>query len=63
MNIELKDYFAGKALQGLLANGMPIEIDNLVITSLRIADVMIKHKTKLEGLQHIINSKQIESDL
>ena len=41
MSIELKDYFAGQVLQGLLANGTSIEIDHLVITSYHIADKMM----------------------
>ena len=61
MNIELKDYFAGQALQGLLANGTGIEIDHLVMTSYHISDKMIQHKNELEGLHHIVNSKQIEN--
>lgn len=62
MNIELKDYFAGQALQGLLANGTGIEIDHLVMTSYHISDKMIQHKNELEGLHHIVNSKQIENE-
>ena len=63
MNIELKDYFAGQALQGLLANGTGIEINHLVMTSYHIADKMIQHKNESEGLHHIVNSKQIENTL
>jgi hypothetical protein len=68
MNIELKDYYAGKALQGLLANGLlangtGMKIDYLVMTSYHIADKMIQHKNESENLQNIINSKQIESNL
>lgn len=63
MNIELKDYYAGKALQGLLANGTGIRIDHLVMTSYHIADKMIQHKNESENLESIINSKQIESNL
>ena len=62
MSIELKDYFAGQALQGLLANGTGIEIKHLVMTSYHIADKMIQHKNESEGLNHIINSKQIENE-
>ena len=63
MNIELKDYFAGQALQGLLANGTGIEINNLVMTSYHIAGKMIQHKNESENLQNVINSKQIENTL
>jgi hypothetical protein len=63
MNIELKDYYAAKALQGLLANGTGIEIDHLVMISYHLADKMIQHKNESENLQNIINSKQIESNL
>jgi hypothetical protein len=63
MNIELKDYYAGKALQGLLANGTGIEINHLIMTSYHIADKMIQHKNESENLENIINSKQIESNL
>jgi len=63
MNIELKDYFAGQVLQGLLANGTGIEVEHLVMTSYHIADKMIQYKNKSENLQNIINSKQIESNL
>jgi hypothetical protein len=68
MNIELKDYYAGKALQGLLANGLleygtATKIDYLVMISHHLADKMIQHKNESENLQNIINSKQIESNL
>jgi hypothetical protein len=63
MSIELKDYFAGQVLQGLLANGTGIEIDHLVMTSYHIADKMIQHKNESENLQNVINSKQIENTL
>ena len=63
MNIELKDYFAGQVLQGLLANGTGIEVEHLVMTSYHIADKMIQHKNESENLESIINSKQIKSNL
>ena len=68
MNIELKDYYAGKALQGLLANGLleygtATKIDYLVMISYHLADKMIQHKNESENIQNIINSKQIESNL
>jgi hypothetical protein len=68
MNIELKDYYAGKALQGLLANGLleygtATKIDYLVMISYHLADRMIQHKNESENIQNIINSKQIESNL
>ena len=63
MNIELKDYFAGQALQGLISDGTGIEINHLVATSYHIADMMIQHKNNSENLQNIINSKQIENTL
>jgi hypothetical protein len=59
-NIELKDYLAGKALQGLLISHSTMDIDHLVLTSYNIADKMIKHKNESENLESIINSKQIE---
>ena len=59
-NIELKDYFAGKALQGLLAGCPALEIEHVVITAYSVADKMICRKNELEGLDVIINSKQLE---
>jgi hypothetical protein len=56
-NIELKDYLAGKALQGLIISHPTMDIDNLVLTSYSIADKMMNHKNDSENIVH---SKQIE---
>lgn len=58
--MELKDYFAGQALLGLLVNEANIEIENLAMTSYHIADKMIQHKNQSEDLQKINSSKQIK---
>lgn len=60
-NIELRDYLAGKALQGLLISQPTMDIDSLVLTSYSIADKMIKHKNESKNLENIINSKQIKN--
>lgn len=62
-SIELRDYLAGKALQGLLISHPTMDMDSLVLTSYSIADKMIKHKNESENLENIINSKQIEFNL
>jgi hypothetical protein len=62
-SIELRDYLAGKALQGLLISHPTMDLDSLVLTSYSIADKMIKHKNESENLENIINSKQIELNL
>ncbi len=49
-NIELRDYFAGKALQGLLASntfqylGADSNTEDYIKTAYRFADAMIKEK-------------------
>jgi hypothetical protein len=60
-NIELKDYLAANALQGLLIGHPTMDIDNLILTSYNIADKMINYKNNSENLGYIINSKQIEN--
>jgi hypothetical protein len=60
-NTELRDYLAGKALQGLLISHPTMDIDSLVLTSYSISDKMIKHKNESENLENIINSKQIKN--
>ena len=62
-SIELRDYLAGKALQGLLISHPTMDLDSLVLTSYSIADKMIKNKNESENLENIINSKQIELNL
>jgi len=62
-SIELRDYLAGKALQGLLISHPTMDMDSLVLTSYSISDKMIKHKNESENLENIINSKQIEFNL
>ena len=62
-NIELKDYLAANALQGLLIGHPTMDIDNLISTSYSIADKMINYKNESENLEYIINSKQIEFNL
>ena len=59
----MRDYLAGKALQGLLISHPTMDLDSLVLTSYSIADKMIKHKNESENLEYIINSKQIELNL
>jgi hypothetical protein len=61
--IDLKDYLAGKALQGLLISKPSMEIEHLILTSYKISDKMIEHKNALENLDNIKNSKQIELNL
>lgn len=61
-HIELKDYFAGKALQGLLSNHSSLEIEHIVVTAYNIADKMICRKNEHESLNVIVNSKQIEKN-
>jgi len=63
MMIELKDYFAGQVLQGLLANGTSIEIEHLVMTSYHIADKMIQHKSISTYSQDIRDPRQAELNL
>jgi hypothetical protein len=40
--MELRDYFAAKAMQGILASGMAGEIGEVVSQSFQIADAMIQ---------------------
>ena len=44
--MDLLDYFAAKAMQGLLANGsMPAELDSLLVErAYRIADYMMNER-------------------
>ena len=60
MNTELKDYFAGKAMQGLLSSGL--SIDEIVMTSYNIAQKMIEHKHKLLTNNVVTTSKQTAFD-
>ena len=62
MNIELRDYFAGKALQSLLLDETRMEIENIVITSFRIADKMMKERSKLYQESPIDNIKQVKNE-
>ena len=59
-HIELKDYFAGQALQGLLISNPSIDITHLILTSYHIADKMLQEKNNSESPKTIINSKQIQ---
>jgi hypothetical protein len=60
-SIELRDYLAGEALQGLLISHPTTDIDSLVFTAYSIADKMIKHKNESENLENITYSKQIKN--
>ena len=62
MNIELRDYFAGKALQSLLLDETRMEIENIVITSFRIADKMMKERSKPYQESTIDNIKQVKNE-
>ncbi len=62
MNIELRDFFAGKALQSLLLNETRMEIENIVITSFHIADKMMKERNKPYQESPIDNIKQIKNE-
>ena len=61
-SIELRDYLAGKALQGLLSNHPSLEIEHIVVTAYNIADKMICRKNEHESLNVIMNPKQIEKN-
>lgn len=62
MNIELKDYFAGKVLQGLIIQKPTISsVEHLVSMSYCIAEKMIEHKHKLINDRYVNISKQVDS--
>lgn len=58
MNFELKDYFAAKAMQGMLSHNSTISVQDLVMTSYYIADKMIEQKYRLLAESSVITSKQ-----
>ncbi len=58
MNIELKDYFAAKAMQGMLSHNSKTSVQHLVMTSYYIADKMIEQKHKLMVDNIVKTSKQ-----
>jgi len=61
MNIELKDYFAAKAMQGILSSKPTLpSIDYLVSMSYGIAQKMIECRHKLLAPERVQSSKQIE---
>jgi len=62
MNVELKDYFAAKALQGLLSLKTQLSIEDIVITSYNIAEKMIERKHELINQKYVNTSKQIKLD-
>lgn len=62
MNIELKDYFAGQALQGMLAHNAKTPIGHIVTLSYYIAEKMIEHKHKLINDKYINSANQIKLD-
>lgn len=61
MNIELKDYFAGKAMQALVSDQFK-SIDSIVMTSYHIAEKMVEHKHKLINDRHVTSSSRIKLD-
>lgn len=44
--MDLRDYFAAQALQGLLAEGLHPDIEKLVTSSYEIADRMMEERKK-----------------
>lgn len=62
MNIDLKDYFAAKAMQALAVDSAGISVDNIVMTSYHIAEKMIQHRNKLINDKYINSSNQIKLD-
>jgi hypothetical protein len=44
--MELRDYFAAKAMQGFLTESGDVIFDSLAIESYRIADAMMKAREK-----------------
>lgn len=62
MNIELKDYFAAKAMQALAVDVTNVSVDNIVMTSYHIAEKMIEHRNKLINDRYINRSNQIKLD-
>lgn len=63
MNIELKDYFASKAMQALLSSEIQLSIDDIITTSYDIAQKMLEHKNKLINKNYINNSNQINTEI
>ncbi len=61
MNIELKDYFAGKAMQALVSDQFK-SIDSIVMTSYHIAEKMIEHKHKLINDKYVTLSNRVKLD-
>ena len=62
MNIELKDYFAGKAMEGMLSHNSKVSVQHLVMTSYYIAEKMIEQKHKLMVDNLVTTSKQTSFD-
>ena len=62
MNIDLKDYFAAKAMQALAIDATNVSVDNIVMTSYHIAEKMIEHRNKLINDRYINRSNQIKLD-
>lgn len=62
MNIELKDYFAGKVMEGMLSHNPKVSVQHLVMTSYYIAEKMIEHRRKLINDKYVNSSNQIKLD-
>jgi hypothetical protein len=62
MNIELKDYFAGKAMEGMLSHNSKVSVQHLVMSSYYIANKMIEQKNKLLANNVLTTSKQTTLD-
>jgi hypothetical protein len=62
MNIELKDYFAAKAMEGMLSHNSKVSVQHLVMTSYYIANKMIEQKNKLLANNVLTTSKQTTLD-
>ena len=62
MNIELKDYFAAKAMQAHAVDVTNVSVDNIIMTSYHIAEKMIEHRNKLINDRYINRSNQIKLD-
>lgn len=59
MNIELKDYIAVHALQGMLTHNSKTPFEHLTVKAYHIAEKMIEQKHKLVNDKYVNSSKQI----
>lgn len=61
-NLELKDYFAGQALIGLINSKSTLQVEYLVKMSYGIAEKMLEQKQSLINSHNIHSSQQIKLD-